>query len=106
MTKTLHHIAKLFYWPDMRKEICTFVRVCQDCQRAKPAQDTRVNLHSSEVVTRPLERIFIDFVGPIVRSRKGNIAILVVLDGFLKFVCLYPVRAITSEVVKNCLLEK
>jgi hypothetical protein len=71
----------------MKSEVCDFVRRCQDCHWAKPAQNSRVGLHSSEVVTRPLERIFIDFFGPIVRSRKGNIAILVVLDGFSKFVC-------------------
>jgi hypothetical protein len=65
-----------------------------------------VGLHSSEVVTRPLERIFIDFVGPIVRSRKENIAVLVVLDGFSKFISMYPVRRILSEVVKTCLMEK
>jgi hypothetical protein len=100
MPKTLHHIARLFYWLDMRREIFTFVKVCPDCQRAKPAQNATVGLHSSDVVTRPLERIFIDFVGPIIRSRRGNIAILVILDGFSKITCLYPVRAITS-VVKN-----
>jgi hypothetical protein len=65
-----------------------------------------VGLHSSEVVTLPLERIFIDFFGPIIRRRKGNIAVLVVLDGFSKFVCMYPVRRISSEVVKTFLLEK
>jgi hypothetical protein len=53
-----------------------------------------------------MERVFIDFVGPIVRSRKGNVAILVVLDGFSKFVSLYPVRKITSEAVVSCLMEK
>jgi hypothetical protein len=90
----------------MRAEVSTFVRQCQDCQRAKPAQKTVVGYHSSEVVKRPMERIFIDFVGPIVRSRRGNIAILVILDGFSKFVCLYPVRRISSEVVKTCLAEK
>lgn len=105
MMKTLNRISKVFYWPDMRREVRTFVKGCQDCQRAKLAPDCKVGLHSSEVVTRPLEHIFIDFVGPIVRSRKGNIAVLVVLDGFSKFVCMYPVR-ISLEVVKNCLLEK
>jgi hypothetical protein len=106
VAKTLNRIARVFYWPDMRTEVCTFVRKCQDCQRAKPALDTRVGLHSSEVVTRPIERIFIDFVGPIVRSQKGNVAILVVLDGFSKFVSMYPVRRISSDVVKTCLIER
>jgi hypothetical protein len=105
-TKTLNRVAKVFFWPNMRKEIGLFVRNCEDCQRAKPAPNTQVGFHSSDVVTRPMERIFIDFVGPMVRSRKGNIAILVVLDGFSKFVSMYPVRRISSEVVKACLVEK
>ena len=53
-----------------------------------------------------MERIFIDFVGPLVRSRQGNLAILVVLDGFSKFVAMYPVRKITSNVVVACLVGK
>jgi hypothetical protein len=104
--KTLNRIGKVFYRPYIRAEVCKFVRGCQGCQRAKAAQDSRVGLHSSEVATRPLQRVFIDFFGPIVRSRSGNIAILVVLDGFSKFVFMYPVTRFSSEVVKNCLLEK
>jgi hypothetical protein len=104
MTKTLNRISRVFYWPDMRNQVCEFVRACLPCQRAKPAQGTRVGQHSSEVVTRPMERIFIDFVGPLVRSRKGNVAVLV--DGFSKFVTLYPVRRISSGVVATCLAEK
>jgi transposase InsO family protein len=52
-----------------------------------------------------MERIYIDFFGPIVRSRKGNIAMLV-LAGFSKFVCVYPVRNISSDAVKRCLTER
>jgi hypothetical protein len=96
LAKTLSRTQKVFYWPDMKSEVCDFVRRCQDCQRAKPAQNSRLGLHSSEVVTRPLERIFIDFFGPIVRSRKG----------FSKFVCMYPVRRSSSDVVRGCLVER
>jgi hypothetical protein len=92
MTKTLNRISKVLYWPDIRRKVCTFVKGCQDCQRAKPARDSRVGFHSSQVVTRPMERIYVDFVGPTVSSRKGNVAIFMVLDGFSKFVSLYPVR--------------
>jgi hypothetical protein len=52
-----------------------------------------------------MEKVFIDFVGPLVRSRKGNVAVLVILDGFSKFVTMYPVRRISSEVVATCLAE-
>jgi hypothetical protein len=50
-----------------------------------------------------MERLFIDFMGPLTRSKRGNIAILVVVDAFSKFVSFFPVRRITSQVVCDCL---
>jgi hypothetical protein len=52
-----------------------------------------------------MERVFIDFVGSIIRSCKGNIAILAVLNGFSKYVAMYPVRRISAD-VRNCLVER
>ena len=53
--------------------------------------------------SQTLDRLFIDFVGPLVRTKMGNIAILVVVDAFSDFVALYPVRSITARVVLECL---
>jgi hypothetical protein len=50
--------------------------------------------------------VFVDFVGPIVRSSAGNQTIFVILDGFSKFVAMYPVRKITSKVVVDILLKR
>ena len=44
-----------------------------------------------------------DFVVPHTRTKRGNSAIVVVLDGFSKFVCFYPVMRIPSQVVIYCL---
>jgi hypothetical protein len=41
-----------------------------------------------------------------VRTRAGNQAIFVILDGFSKFVAMYPVRRITSKVVVDILLKR
>ena len=48
---------------------------------------------------------FLDFVGPLTRTKRGNTAILVVMDSFSKFVWFYPVRRISSQVVVD-FLEK
>ena len=71
-----------------------YVQGCELCQRAKPAQNTRVGLHSIEPSAQPLDRLFIDFVVPLDPTKRGNIDILVVVDAFSKFVALYPVRSI------------
>jgi hypothetical protein len=106
VAKTLHRISKVFYWPGIRPDVAKYVRQCDVCQRVKPAQNMRVGLHNSQIVTKLMGQIFIDFVGPIVQSRQGNLALLVVLDRFSKFVAMYPVRKITSDAVVPCLVGK
>ena len=101
--KTFQKVAVNFWWPRMRVEIFQHVRQCDLCQRAKPAQDARVGWHVAQPSTRPMEKLFLDFVGPLTRTRRGNCAILVILDGFSKFVWFQAVRRITSQVVQDCL---
>ena len=101
--KTFFKVASNFWWPGMRGDVFKFVQGCELCQRAKPAQNAREGLHSAEPSAQPLDRVFIDFVGRLVRSKRGNIAILVAVDAFSKFVALYPVRRIASRVVLDCL---
>ena len=97
--KTYRKIANNFWWPGMRAEVFSYVRKCDLCQRAKPAQDMQMGLHVAQPPSRPMEKVFIDFVGPLTRTRRGNNAILAILDGFSKFVIFYPVRKISSQVV-------
>ena len=101
--KTFHKVAANFWWPKMRDEFFQHVRKCSLCQRVKPAQNARVGWHTAQHSTRPMEKLFVDFVGPLTRTRRGISTILVVFDGFSKFVNFYPVRRITSQVVVDCL---
>jgi hypothetical protein len=73
--------------------------VMTDCQRVKPATNTQVGLHFAEVCSAPMERVYVDFMGPITRSKQGNVAILAVIGGFSKYVVLHPVRALTAKMV-------
>jgi hypothetical protein len=69
------------------------------CQQAKPAQDTHVGLHSASPSFQPMERLFIDFVGLFTHTKRSNLAILVIVDAFSKFVFLPgPEDLVTSNV--------
>jgi len=70
----------------MRVDIYEYVHYCDLCQTAKLAQFTRVGLHSASPISGATERLFIDFIGMLTQSKQGNVAILVVLDVFSKFV--------------------
>jgi hypothetical protein len=79
------------------------VHKCDLCQRAKPAQDTQVGLHAANPSSQPLERLFVDIVGPLTCTKRGNLAILVEVDVFSKFVFFFLVWKISSQVVSDCL---
>ena len=96
-------IGSNFWWPNLRKEVFHHVKTCELCQRGKPAQNTQVWLHSVEPASGPMEKLFVDFVGPLVRSKRGNVAIVGVVDAFSKFVSLYPVRKMNSRVLVESL---
>ena len=83
----------------MTAEIFEYVRRCELCQRAKPAQDKSVGLHSDKSSTQPMGKLFIDFVGPLVRCKRGNIPILVILDAFPS---LYPSAQCARYRRKRC----
>ena len=63
----------------------------------------RMRGHAASPVSQPMDRLFIDFVGPLVRTKRGNVAILVLVDSFSKFVSLHPVRRMTSTAVLDYL---
>jgi hypothetical protein len=50
-----------------------------------------------------MEKVSVDFVGLLTRTKRGNTAILAVLDGFSKFVVFYPVRRMSAQLVVDCL---
>ena len=81
--KTNLKIAAYFWRPKMWAEVFQYVRRCNLYQRAKPARETRVGWHTAQPSAQPLEKLFIDFLGLLTHTKRGNSAILVVLDSFL-----------------------
>ena len=100
---TFPKIATNFWLSRMPSEVYNYVRKCDFCQRAKPAQNARVGMHAASPCTRPMERLFIDFVGPLTGSKRGKIAILVEVDAFSKFVTFLPIRMVSFQAVLDCL---
>lgn len=57
-------------------------------------------------VSRPFQRIHIDFLGPYVRSKRGHCFIFIVLDYFSKFVLLKAMTKATSKNVIDFLVRE
>ena len=93
---TYDKIAKRYYWKGMYKDIKNYIKYCDACQR-RGQKGGKGNLYPIKV-GEPFERIGIDFVGPLERTKEGNKYILVVTDYLTKWP---EARAMKEATAKN-----
>uniref|UniRef100_A0A674PL68 Integrase catalytic domain-containing protein n=1 Tax=Takifugu rubripes TaxID=31033 RepID=A0A674PL68_TAKRU len=78
---------------------------CPQCQLAGAKGLARAPLVPLPVVDTPFERIGVDVVGPLERSRSGNRFILVVCDYATRYPEAFPLKVVTAKQVASCLLQ-
>lgn len=95
--KTFERIRKDYFWPLMQNDIREYIRKCETCKATKPTNEIQVTpMGNQRTADRPWQMLFIDFVGPFPKSKKGFSYILVAVDGFSKYVHIFPLRKATS----------
>jgi len=67
--KTHHWIAQNLWWPQMQKEVFEYVHKFELCQREKLAKNQCVGLHAANPVSQTMDRMCIEFVGPLTRTK-------------------------------------
>ncbi|GES92554.1 DDE-type integrase/transposase/recombinase [Rhizophagus clarus] len=72
-----------YYWPQMFNDICQYVRTCDECQRRGKNHCTEP-LHPIKV-GQPFDRIRMNIVGPLPKTKNGNMYIVVVTEYLTKW---------------------
>lgn len=105
--KTYHRILTHFYWPGMKKEVTQFVKTCHVCQLTGKVNQPipPAPLFSIPVAHEPFEKIVVDCVGPLPRTRKGNEYLLTVMDSATRYPEAFPLRNITTKTILKPLLN-
>ena len=101
VTKTLHRIRELFYWPGMDADVRKFCKTCFQCQRAGknvPAIP-KAPLVPVPAFGQAFERLLVDVVGPLPRTKKGNNYLITIMCASTRFPEAVPVRKVTSKSV-------
>ncbi|TMS39740.1 hypothetical protein L596_006221 [Steinernema carpocapsae] len=105
--KTLERLRKRVYWVGMAADARQVVRECEVCQRRK--ENVQQVFHEPMTIptelTRPNQQWFIDILGPLPVTSRGFRYVLVVVDGFTKFVTVSPLKDIQARTVAEALVN-
>lgn len=98
IAKTIERIRRHFFWPGLAADIKNYIMNCNLCKTSKaPTKTLRPPMGQMVQSERPFQRIYLDFIGPFPRSKKGNVGVLIALDHFSKFTFLKPLKKMTSK---------
>ena len=101
MEKTMELIRRRYWFPGMKKYIKFHLKACFDCIYNKEKggkSEGLTNIIRAE--RKPFSRIFIDHLGPLIKSNRKE-HIIAAVDGLTKFVVLEAVTSTkTAEVIK------
>ena len=78
--KTLEVIRRRLDWPGIAADVKNLCVSCPVCQKARPAIVTRAPLHSLPVLKNPFQRLAMDILGPLKKTRTWKKYILVAMD--------------------------
>ncbi len=107
INKTFHRITKYFFWPGCKSSIAEFCRTCGICQRSgKPNQKVPVApLQPVPVMAEPFERLILDCVGPLPKTKSGYQYVLTIMCTATRFPEAVPLRTIKSPAVIKALVK-
>lgn len=104
---TLKKIKDRAYWDKMNKEIREYCRDCAVCQFSKAYK--QLPYGQMQQVSPPshlFERIYVDILGPLVKSAKQNEYCLVVVCGLSRWLEVFPIRRAVAKKIADLLEDE
>ncbi|GJS00488.1 hypothetical protein Tco_0316996 [Tanacetum coccineum] len=91
--KMYHDLKKLYWWPNMKADIATYVSKCLTCSKVKAEyQKSSGLLVQPEIPQWKWERITMDFITKLPKTSSGYDTIWVIVDRLTKFAHFLPIK--------------
>ncbi len=107
VNKTYDRVIRHFFWPGIKKDVASYCRSCHVCQKiGKPNQTIPpAPLYPIPAIGEPFERVMVDCVGPLPRTKSGNQYLLTTMCTSTRFPEVIPLRKITAPVIVKSLIK-
>ncbi len=90
-------INRCFTWPGLASDVRAYVQACDICQRNSKSKPAKAPLMEVDVITERCEKIALDVVGKLPRSKEGYSYILTAMDLATHFMFAFPMKGFTAE---------
>jgi len=100
--KTYKRIRKHYKWKKMFKDIKAYIKSCTKCNKNKVNKPLQMPMIITDTAAKPFEKVYLDIVGPLPLSYKGNKYILTYQDDLTKILDCFPLKNCEAETVADC----
>ena len=107
ISKTHDRILSHFWWPTLRKDVTEYCKSCHTCQLVgKPNQKIpKAPLKPIPAFEEPFSRIIINCVGPLPKTKSGNLYLLTIMCASTRFPEAIPLRNIKTQTIVKALTK-
>jgi len=95
----INKLVTRFWWPGMAGEAADWVRTCPICQARKRNYGTPVGKIQPIVTERRFQHCFVDIMGPLPKTKRGNIGIVTFMDHKTKWPEAFAIPDMTAATV-------
>lgn len=105
INRTKNRIKDANYtWPNLAVDVQNYVNSCITCATTKIHRHTKIPMCVMASNDKPFHKIYIDTVGKLPTTTKGNNYVLTVKDDFSKFIFAIPMKEQNSEEIALALV--
>ena len=104
--RTIHRASMHFTWPSMVSDIKAHIDGCRICKTLKPSHIPRVLLRAFPEVTAPFQRVCMDLIGPLPRTKSNKTFILVMVDVFTHYTELCAINNKSAPAVAKAIVSQ
>lgn len=104
--RTYTRIKQNYKWKNMKKDVKKFIKQCKSCSKNKLDRfKTKQAMEITTTSSKPFEKIFMDVVGPLTLTERGNKFIITLQDDLTKFSKAFAVPNHEAETIARKLVE-
>jgi transposase InsO family protein len=104
--RTLQRVKSRYFWHGMTRDVKRYVESCGSCNRCKKPNRKAKWEMTKYHAGAPLERVHLDFLGPLPKTPRGNEYVLMIVDQFTKWVECIALPSQTAEQTAQAVVDQ